>query len=142
MLGQAITAVYPMALVDETGCPLDGVHRYVIHFAKGQTPPVDAFWSVTMFNMKRGLVENPIHRYAIGSRTEGLGYNRDGSLGLFIQTNAPGDHASNWLPAPAGPFLLTMRLYLPKPAILNGTYKIPPVSCMDCAVARSDSSPR
>jgi hypothetical protein len=130
-------AVYPMTSVDRDGLPLDGAHRYVIHFAKGQTPPVDAFWSVTMFNAKRGLVENPIHRYAIGSRTEGLRYNRDGSLDLFIQANAPGDHASNWLPAPAGAFLLTMRLYLPKPAILNGTYRIPPVLCTDCVMSRS-----
>jgi hypothetical protein len=81
-------------------------------------------------------VENPIHRYAIGSRTEGLKYNSDGSLDLYIQAEAPRSHGSNWLPAPAGPFVLTMRLYLPKPAILNGTYRIPPVLCTDCVMSR------
>ena len=133
----AAEAVYPMASVDGDGRPLNGTHRYVLHFAKGQTPPVDAFWSVTMFNTRRGLVENPIHRYAIGSRTEGLKYNGDGSLDLFIQAEAPHGHESNWLPAPPGPFLLTMRLYLPKSEVLNGTYKIPPVSCTDCSTSRS-----
>jgi hypothetical protein len=101
---------------------------------------VNAFWSVTMFNSKRGLVENPIHRYAIGSRTEGIKYNPDGSLDLFIQAHAPAGHELNWLPAPDGPFVLTMRLYLLEPALLNGTYKIPPVSCVDCYSPRS--SPR
>lgn len=127
-------AVYPMTSVDGDGLPLDGAHRYVIHFAKGQTPPVDAFWSVTMFNTNRGLVENPIHRYAIGSRTERLKYNPDSSLDLYIQATVPRGHESNWLPAPSGRFLLTMRLYLPKPEILNGEYKVPPVSCTDCSM--------
>lgn len=126
-------ALYPMASVDGEGRPLSGAHRYVLHFARGETPPVNAFWSVTMFNAKRELVENPIHRYAIGSRTEGLKNNADGSLDLFIQTEAPRGRESNWLPSPAGPFVLTMRLYLPKPELLNGTYKIPPVSCTDCS---------
>jgi hypothetical protein len=86
---------------------------------------------------KRALVENSIHRYAIGSRTEGLKYNPDGSLDLFIQAHAPAGHESNWLPAPGGSFVLTMRLYLPKPELLNGTYKIPPISCVDCSDSRS-----
>jgi hypothetical protein len=129
-------ALYPMATVDGGGRPLSGAHRYVLHFARGETPPVNAFWSVTMFNAKRALVENSIHRYAIGSRTEGLKYNRDGSLDLFIQAHAPAGHESNWLPAPDGSFVLTMRLYLPKPELLNGTYKIPPISCVDCSDSR------
>jgi len=128
----AAEAIYPMASVDGGGRPLDGAHRYVLHFAKGGTPPVEAFWSVTMFNPKRALVENPIHRYAIGSRTEGLQYNPDGSLDIFIQADPPRGHESNWLPAPAAGFLLTMRLYIPKPPILNGAYTIPPVQCADC----------
>jgi hypothetical protein len=128
----AAEAVYPMTSVDGSGRPLDGAHRYVLHFAKGATMPVGAFWSVTMFNTKRALVENPIHRYAIGSRTEGLKYNPDGSLDIFIQADPPRGHESNWLPAPAEGFLLTMRLYIPKPPILNGTYAIPPVQCTDC----------
>lgn len=86
-----------------------------------------------MFNTKRALVENLIHRYVIGSRTEGLRYNPDGSLDFYIQATVPRGHESNWLPSPAGPFLLTMRLYLPEPRILNGNYKIPPVSCSDCS---------
>lgn len=129
----AAEAVYPITSVDGNGRPLTGAHRYVLHFAKGETPPVDAFWSVTMFNSKRALVENPIRRYAIGSRTEGLKYNADGSLDLFIQSEAPRGQESNWLPAPPGGFLLTMRLYMPKSAILNGTYTIPPVACLDCS---------
>jgi hypothetical protein len=135
-------AVYPMASVDENGRPLDGAHRYLLHFAKEQTPPVDAFWSVTMFNTKRALVENPIHRYAVGSRTEGLKYNPDGSLVLYLQAEAPIGHKSNWLPSPKGPFLLIMRLYLPKPEILNGEYKIPPVSCTDCSMPGSNHRAR
>ena len=126
-------AVYPMASVDGDGRPLDGTHRYVLHFPKGQTPPVDAFWSVTMFNTKRQLVENRIHRYAIGSRTEGLQINADGSLDLYIQATTPINHESNWLPSHSGRFLLTMRLYLPKLEVLNGTYEIPPVLCSDCS---------
>lgn len=130
-------ALYPMASVDGEARPLNGSHHYILHFGSGETPPVRAFWSVTMFNAKRALVENPIHRYAIGSRTEGLEYNADGSLDLFIQVERPPGHESNWLPAPAGPFVLTMRLYLPKTALLNGTYKIPPISCLDCSVVPS-----
>jgi hypothetical protein len=125
-------AVYPMTSVDGAGRPLDGEHRYILHFAKGGTPPVDAFWSVTMFNSNRGLVENPIHRYSIGSRTQDLKFNSDGSLDLFIQSELPQGHVANWLPAPVGPFLLTMRLYLPRPEILNGTYTIPAVECANC----------
>jgi hypothetical protein len=123
-------AVYPMTSVDGAGRELDGEHRtYVLHFANGETPPVDTFWSVTMFNSKRALVENPIHRYSIGSLTHDLEFNSDGSLDLFIQSDTPPGHVRNWLPAPAGPFSLTMRLYLPKPQILNGACNVPPVQC-------------
>ena len=90
-----------------------------------------------MFDAKRGLVENPIHRYAIGSRTEGLHYNPDGSLDVFIQAVATPGKTSNWLPCPRGPSLLTMRLYLPKLEVLNGEDKIPPVLCTDCFNAGS-----
>ena len=108
-----------------------------MHFVTGNTPLVEAFWSVTMFGAKRCLVENPIHRYAMGSRTEGLHYNPDGSLDVFIQAVAPPGKTSNLLPCPRGPLLVTMRLYLLKPEVLNGEYKIPPVLCTDCFNAGS-----
>jgi hypothetical protein len=125
-------AVYSMASHDSGGRELSGGHRFVLHFAKGETPPVDAFWSITMFDEHRALVENPIHRYAIGSRTSGLLYGADGSLDLYLQADPPSNHEANWLPAPAGPFVLTMRMYLPKAAVLSGAYRIPPVVCSDC----------
>ncbi|MEN6496618.1 MAG: DUF1254 domain-containing protein [Thermoguttaceae bacterium] len=120
-------AIYPYTEVDDEGRPLNGSRRYVIHFAKGQTPPVEAFWSVTMYDSHHFFVANPINRYAIGDR-DALRFNPDGSLDLFLQHQSPGkEKESNWLPAPAGNFNLIMRMYWPKPEVLNGTYKIPAV---------------
>jgi len=104
-----------------------------LHFPAGQLPPVDGFWSLTMYEtMPDGqafLTENPLHRYAIGDRTQGLKRNADGSLDIWIARRDPGDgKAANWLPAPVtGPFRLIMRTYLPKPELLDGTYLLPPL---------------
>ena len=120
-------AIYPMTKVDSEGKPLSGANRYVIHFDKGQTPPVNAFWSVTMYDTQRFFVPNSIDRYAIGDRDR-LTYNEDGSLDLSLQHDSPGpDKEHNWLPAPEGEFILIMRLYWPKDSMLDGSWKIPGV---------------
>jgi hypothetical protein len=119
-------AVYPMTNWDSTGQPLSGGHyRYVLHFEKEELPPVNAFWSVTVYKDDGFPATNGIDRYAIGDR-DPLTYNPDGSLDIYIQNESPGkDLESNWLPAPQKPFNLTMRLYWPKEAVLNGTWSPP-----------------
>jgi hypothetical protein len=123
-------ALYPTSFVDGEGKPLDGAKRYVLHFDAGLTPPVNAFWSVTMYDPDSFFVENPMHRYAISSWMP-LKFNRDGSLDLYIQHDSPGtDIESNWLPAPDGSFNVTMRMYWPtdhSPSILDGSWKPPAV---------------
>jgi hypothetical protein len=131
----AIEAVYPLALNDADGQPLDGnKHNYTLTFAAGDYPPVNAFWSVTLYDGKTQLlIKNPINRYLINSpMLPQLKKNDDGSLTLYIQKDSPGkDKESNWLPAPNGPIYLVMRLYWPKtepPSILppgEGTWKPP-----------------
>jgi hypothetical protein len=123
-----VEAVYPGTFTDSQGQNLTGANKYVIHFDKGQTPPVNAFWSLTMYNNASYLADNPINRYAIGDRTPGLVYNEDGSLDIYIQHDSPGpDKESNWLPAPAGDFSLNMRLYNPQDSVLKGEYQYPPL---------------
>jgi hypothetical protein len=120
-------AIYPHATVDAQGQPLTGANRYVIRFPKGELPPVNAFWSITMYNAKQAFIRNPIDRYAIGDR-DNLQFNADGSLTLYIQHDSPGENKeSNWLPAPADSFNVFMRLYWPKKEVVDGTWKIPPV---------------
>ncbi len=120
-------AIYPHAKEDSDGKPLSGENRYVIHFPKGQLPPVNAFWSLTMYNAKQAFVANPIDRYAIGDRDK-LKFNEDGSLTLYVQHESPGkEKESNWLPAPKDSFNLFMRLYWPKKAILDGSWTPPAV---------------
>ena len=134
-------ATYPMAREDASGQTLDGhAHRYTLTFPAGQLPPVNAFWSVTMYDGKtQFLIKNPINRYLINSpMLPSLKKNRDGSLTLYIQKDSPGkDKESNWLPAPDGPIYLVMRLYWPKtepPSILPpgaGTWKPPGIQRAD-----------
>ncbi|MHC5053174.1 MAG: DUF1214 domain-containing protein [Planctomycetota bacterium] len=113
---------------DDWGMLLEGSTRYVLHFDKDKLPPVDAFWSVTIYDAERHLmVENPIDRYAVGDRTKGLKYNADGSLDIFIQHLRPEEGESNWLPAPEGRFFVTLRAYLPRESLLTGEYKPPQV---------------
>jgi len=119
-------AAYPMTYTDADGNQLDGHHRYVLRL--DEDPPVDAFWSLTMYDLPDFyLVANPIDRYSIGDRTPGLRRGQDGSLTIVIQHEQPAD-TSNWLPAPAAPFRPLMRLYQPRAAVLNGSYKIPPIT--------------
>lgn len=124
-------ACYPNSQVDDKGEKFNGSDKYVIHFEKGQTPPANAFWSITMYGSDELLVANPINRFAIGDRNE-LKYNKDGSLDIYIQNENPGkDKVSNWLPAPKEGFSLTMRIYWPKEEFLNGSWKIPPVKVVN-----------
>ncbi|HTT92954.1 MAG TPA: DUF1254 domain-containing protein [Acidimicrobiales bacterium] len=123
-------AIYPLLHVDADGSPLDGAHSYVIHFDAGRLPPVDAFWSVTMYDSKGFQAANELNRFAIGDRDD-LTYNADGSLDLYLGRNSPGpDKVPNWLPAPPGPLGVTMRLYAPRPAALSGDWSPPPVRKM------------
>ncbi len=132
-----VEATYPMTRVDATGEPLDGAkHDYTLTFPAGQLPPVNAFWSVTMYDGKSQLlIENPINRYLINSpMLPGMKKDADGSLTLYIQKDSPGaERESNWLPAPNDLIYLVMRLYWPKeipPSILppgSGTWKPPAV---------------
>jgi hypothetical protein len=120
--------VYPLAVDDVDGRPLSGRHRYTIRFPRGQLPPANAFWSVTIYGKDRYLVPNPIDRYAIGDRTKGLRRGRDGSLTIYVQHARPkGVAAANWLPAPRGSFRLAMRIYEPRRSVLNGRWLPPPV---------------
>ena len=123
-------AVYPTSLKDGEGQAYDGANKYVMRFAKGQLPPVEGFWSLTMYDSAYFFVPNPINRYSISAR-QGLKANPDGSVDLYIQKDPPGaDKESNWLPAPAGKFILMLRMYWPNetnPSIIDGTWTIPPV---------------
>lgn len=123
-------SLYPSAITDVDGIPLDGsTGRYKLHFPAGQLPPVEFFWSLTMYDRNTGmLVKNSMNRYSLGNRTRGMEFERDGALSIYIQHESPGkDKESNWLPAPSGPFYLSMRLYGPKISALNGEWKVPPL---------------
>jgi hypothetical protein len=121
-------AIYPLNLGDENGKPLDGANRYAIRFDKDSMPPVDAFWSITAYDPEGFQVANPINRFAVSSWMP-FKRDSDGSLTLYFQNENPGgDRESNWLPAPKGPFNLTMRLYAPKAEALTGVWNPPPVT--------------
>ena len=121
-------AIYPLALVDSGGAKLDGANKYVLQFSKEQIPPVDAFWSLTMYDKDSYLVDNPIDRYALGDRSN-MKPGNDGSLTIYIQSESPGaDKQANWLPSPkTGTFKLALRLYVPKKQVADGTWKPPAV---------------
>ncbi|MFT5888871.1 MAG: hypothetical protein ACI9BO_001694, partial [Zhongshania sp.] len=122
-------ASYPNAVADMNKQPLSGRSSYRIHFEPGQTPPVDAFWSLTLYDVQGFLVGNAIERYAIGDRDK-LNFNADGSLDILIQKDAPSVSDANWLPAPVGQFALTLRLYSPRAEFLSGSWQLPPVMLM------------
>lgn len=120
-------AVYPALSSDSEGRPLDGSHKYVLHFDKGALPPVDAFWSVTAYDADGYFIANPIKRQAVGDRSN-LAANADGSIDLYIQSDSPGsDKEANWLPVGKAPFTLLMRLYSPQEDFLEGKWAPPPV---------------
>lgn len=123
-------AVYPYTTVDATGANLSGANKYTLTFEKGKTPPVNAFWSITMYEIDKGwwFVPNPLNKFTVSPRNN-LKYNADGSLTLYFQNTSPGkDKEANWLPAPKGDFIPMMRMYYPKekaPSVLDGTW-VPP----------------
>lgn len=120
-------AVYPASFVDAEGKPYSGANRYVLHFDKGQLPPANAFWSVTLYDKDGFQAPNALDRFALGDRDK-LTFNADGSLDIFIQNESPGpDRQANWLPAPKDEFNLAMRLYSPQREALDGTWTPPPV---------------
>ena len=121
-------AIYPLNLYDDTGQPLDGRNDYTLHFTKADLPPADAFWSVTLYDPQGYQVANPLNRFAVSSWMPFV-YNGDGSLDLYFQHASPGaDKEANWLPAPKGPFNLTMRLYAPRSEALTGQWNPPAVT--------------
>ena len=132
MANDAVEALYPLLATDSEGNKPDcGKNRYTLTFPAGQLPPVNAFWSVTMYDGKtQFLIANPINRYSVSPR-QNLKANADGSVDLYIQKDSPGaDKESNWLPAPAGKFILMLRMYWPEesaPSIIDGTWTIPAV---------------
>lgn len=121
-------AVYPTSKADADGHKYNGANQYVMRFPKGHLPPVEGFWSLTMYDEKYFFVNNPLNRYSISAR-QNLQTNPDGSTDLYIQKDSPGkDKESNWLPAPAGDFILMLRMYWPTetdPSIINGSWTIP-----------------
>jgi hypothetical protein len=120
-------AIYPLNLGDESGKPLDGVNKYMIHFDKGATPPVNAFWSITLYDQDGFQVGNSLNRFAVSSWMP-FQYNPDGSLDLYFQYETPGtDKENNWLPAPKRSFNLCMRLYAPRSEALTGKWNPPPI---------------
>jgi len=121
-------AVYPANLADESGKPLDGANKYKLHFEKADMPPVDAFWSITLYDSQGFQVSNPLNRFAVSSWMP-FKYNADGSLDLYFQNESPGaDKEINWLPAPKDAFNLLMRLYAPRSDALTGKWNPPPVT--------------
>lgn len=119
-------AMYWTTKVDGTGKNLSGAHDYVLRFPPGGLPPDSAFWSLTMGDAKNHFVPNSLNRYSVSDRSH-LVRNTNGSVDIYMQSTAPVDHESNWLPAPSGRFILWLRVYLPGRSILDGEYKVPPI---------------
>lgn len=120
-------AIYPLNLADSTGQPLDGSRAYRLRFEKGSLPPVEAFWSVTLYDNDGFQVANALNRFAVSSWMP-FAVDPDGALTLHVQNESPGkDKEANWLPAPKGPFNLTMRLYAPRQDALVGRWAPPAV---------------
>jgi len=120
-------AIYPLNLGDETGTPLSGANKYVLHFDESQLPPASGFWSVTLYDSEGFQVANTLNRFAVSSWMR-FKYNADGSLDLYFQNENPGPgKEANWLPAPKGAFNLTIRLYAQREDALTGKWNPPPV---------------
>jgi hypothetical protein len=119
-------AMYWITSVDAAGHTLSGERDYVLHFPPSGLPPNDAFWSLIMGDARNRFVPNPINRYSVSDRS-GLVQNDDGSVDIYIQNAVPTGDESNWLPAPAGKFILWLRVYIPGEAILNNKYRVPPI---------------
>ena len=119
-------AAYWTTTRDGSGRTLSGLYQYVLNFPAGQLPPNDAFWSLTITDVVGYMVNNAINRSSFDDRSN-LAKNADGSIDIYLQQEAPKGHEQNWLPAPSGKFKLMLRAYLPGAAILDGTYRVPPV---------------
>ena len=119
-------AAYWTATRDGSGQTLSGRRAYVLSFPAGQLPPNDAFWSLTVTDLVGYMVSNPINRSSLDDRSD-LAKNANGSIDVYLQTEAPSGREQNWLPIPSGKFKLMLRAYLPGAAILNGAYRVPPV---------------
>jgi hypothetical protein len=138
-LGAAVTGIYGLSkeeaiylpyFVDGDGQKLDGVNRYTLRFKKGQLPPANSFWSLTLYDQPASLlVANPINRYLLNSTMlSQFKMDDDGGLTLYVQNESPGkDKEANWLPSPKGPFWVVLRLYVPKPEALEGKWIAPPI---------------
>jgi len=121
-------AVYTGSSTDKDNQPLMGSNRYILRFSKDQLPEAKYFWSITMYNLpKRFLVSNPISRYSIGNKTDGVKYEPNGDLVFYLQGDSPGkSRESNWLPTPkSGRFMFVMRIYGPEPDVINNVWKMP-----------------
>jgi hypothetical protein len=123
-------AIFPLTASDSDGNRLDGSHRYVLRFEPGGLPPVEALWSLALYDMDQLPVENPIGRYALGDRDD-LELGPDGSLEIAIQHERPEGSQTNWLPAPEGDFNLMLHMYWPSQRVLDGSWTIPPVRRVD-----------
>lgn len=126
-------AIYPTYYVDADGQKLDGANNYIIRFKPGGLPPVNAFWSLTMYELPASLlVQNPLNRYLLNSTMmDQFVRDEDGGITLYLQHKSPDkDKEPNWLPAPEGSFSATLRLYWPKEEALDGTWKLPPLKKM------------
>src|SRR5262249_43735334 len=127
-------AIYSLNVGDETGRPLDGAHKYTLHFDKNEMPPANAFWSVTLYDAEGYQIANPLNRFAVSSWMP-FHYNLDESLDLYFHNQSPGpDKQANWLPAPKGAFNLLLRLYAPKSEALTGQWTPPPVTRVQARV--------
>ena len=127
MKKQASTVLRKLFPFLESGKPLEGANRYTIHFDKATIPPVNAFWSITLYDQEGFQVANSLNRFTVSSWMP-FQYNRDGSLDLYFQNESPGARKeANWLPAPEGPFDLCLRLSAPKTEALTGKWNAPPI---------------
>jgi hypothetical protein len=119
-------AMYWWTNSDGAGHALFGEHDYMMHFPAGGLPPNNAFWSITMGDARNHFVANPLNRYSVSDRAN-LVPNADGSVDIYLQNTPPAGHEPNWLPAPAGNFILWLRVYIPGEAVLKCKYIVPPV---------------
>ncbi|AKB28998.1 hypothetical protein MSSIT_2279 [Methanosarcina siciliae T4/M] len=127
-----VEAVYLVNLTDNSGEPLTSAHRYEVTFPKGHEPPVDAFWSMTVYGTDNNLIPNQINRYSIGNRNPGVKKNEDGGTTFYFQSESPGpDKESNWLPTGNGAWFTIMRMYIPHPEVVNAEWKCPPIVRVD-----------
>jgi len=134
-------ALFWWGFTNATGVPYSGANNYVLHFANNSTPPVNAFWSVTMYDSQGHYVPNPINRYIISPHLGNLTYNPDGSLDIYIQHASPGaNKESNWLPAPSGGFTLILRTYWPQESLLNGSWVPPAVQTVGPAAVTANAT--